>query len=60
MMIAKGFNSYFPMDRLSVMGLVEPFKRLPELLRIRRRIKQLISSVHLRIYLLVLIRQTLP
>jgi len=38
-MLAQGFHSYFPMDRLSVMGLVEPLKRLPELLKIRRFIK---------------------
>ena len=35
-MIAEGFVSLYPMDRLSVMGLVEPLKRLPELLGIRR------------------------
>lgn len=40
LMLAEGFNSHFPMDRLSVMGLVEPLKRLPELLRIRRSIKE--------------------
>lgn len=34
-MQASGFESISPMDRLSVMGLVEPLKRLPELLRIR-------------------------
>lgn len=39
-MQAEGFVSLFPMDRLSVMGLVEPLKRLPELLRIRKTIKQ--------------------
>lgn len=39
-MIAEGFDSHFPMDRLSVMGFVEPLKRLPELLRIRKAIKQ--------------------
>jgi lipid-A-disaccharide synthase len=39
-MIAEGCRSMFVMDRLSVMGLVEPLKRLPELLRIRREIKQ--------------------
>lgn len=39
-MIAEGFNSLYPMDRLSVMGFVEPLKRLPELLRIRKHIKQ--------------------
>ena len=39
LMIAEGFNSLFAMERLSVMGLVEPLKRLPELLRIRRSLK---------------------
>ena len=39
-MIDQGFNSHFPMERLSVMGFVEPFKRLPELLNIRKTIKQ--------------------
>ena len=37
-MIAEGFVSHHQMDRLSVMGFVEPFKRLPELLSIRRDI----------------------
>lgn len=35
-MLAQGVESLYPMDRLSVFGLVEPMKRLPELLRIRR------------------------
>lgn len=33
---ALGFESRHPMERLSIMGLWEPLKRLPELLRIRR------------------------
>lgn len=41
LMLAEGFVSHFPMERLSVMGLIEPLKRLPELLRIRQSIKQL-------------------
>lgn len=39
-MIEQGFVSHFPMDRLAVMGLVEPLKRLPELLSIRKNIRQ--------------------
>ena len=35
-MIDEGFVSFHQMDRLSVMGFVEPLKRLPELLSIRR------------------------
>jgi lipid-A-disaccharide synthase len=35
-MIAEGCDSLFPMERLSVMGLVEVLKHLPELLSIRR------------------------
>ena len=34
----KGLQSLAPMERLAVMGLVEPLKRLPELLRIRRQL----------------------
>ncbi len=36
--MAKGLQSLAPMERLAVMGLVEPLKRLPELLRIRRQL----------------------
>lgn len=37
-MQARGLHSLFPMERLSVMGVTEPLTRLPELLRIRRRL----------------------
>lgn len=36
LMIAAGFDSITPMERLSVMGFVEPLGRLPELLRLKR------------------------
>lgn len=35
-----GCDSMAPMERLSVMGLVEPLGRLPELLRIKRRLER--------------------
>ena len=35
-MAAQGHNSFFSIDRLSVMGFIDPLKRLPELLSIRR------------------------
>lgn len=39
-MAAEGFSSLYPMERLAVMGLVEPLKRLPELLRMRGQLRQ--------------------
>lgn len=38
-MIAEGFTSFAPMERLSVMGFVEPLARLPELLRIKKNLE---------------------
>jgi lipid-A-disaccharide synthase len=34
-MVSQGMVSFYPLDRLSVMGLIDPLKRLPELLRMR-------------------------
>ena len=39
-MLELGFHSFFPQDRLAVMGLIEPLKRLPELLRIRNFLRE--------------------
>ncbi|VUD68235.1 Lipid-A-disaccharide synthase [Thalassocella blandensis] len=43
-MLARGFVSHYPLERLAVMGLVEPLKRLPELLRIRRELRERYSQ----------------
>ena len=39
-MISLDMTSMFPMDRLSVMGLIDPLKRLPELLHIRKTLRE--------------------
>jgi lipid-A-disaccharide synthase len=43
-MIAAGCQSFYDMERLSVMGLIEPLGRLPELFKIRRHLYQHFSS----------------
>ena len=40
LMIEQGFDSWFDQERLAVMGLIEPLKRLPELLNIRKQLLQ--------------------
>ncbi len=39
-MIAQGFDSLYDQERLAVMGLIEPLKRLPELLSMRKALVQ--------------------
>jgi lipid-A-disaccharide synthase len=39
-MIAAGCHSFYDIDRLAVMGLIEPLGRLPELIKIRRHLHQ--------------------
>ncbi|HIF18512.1 MAG TPA: lipid-A-disaccharide synthase [Cycloclasticus sp.] len=43
-MIKEGFHSYYPMSKLSVFGLFEVLKHLPELLAIRRTLQQTILN----------------
>jgi len=45
-MIAEGFHSFYPMAKLSVFGLFEVIRHLPELLGIRKKLKaQILDSV---------------
>ena len=44
-MIAQGFESFFDMEELSVMGLVEVLKHLPRLLKIRRSVIEQLSVI---------------
>jgi lipid-A-disaccharide synthase len=39
-LIKEGGNSFYPMERLAVMGLIEPLARIPELYKIRRHLIQ--------------------
>jgi lipid-A-disaccharide synthase len=38
-MISKGLNSFFQMDEISVMGIIEPLLNLKKLLRLRKDLK---------------------
>lgn len=39
-MQAQGCKTLYPMERLAVMGFIEPLKRLPELIKIRRHVRR--------------------
>lgn len=50
-MLAAGFESITPMERLSVMGFVEPLGRLPELLRLKRDLVDLYSREQAAVFI---------
>lgn len=45
LMLAEGFHSIIPLERMSVMGLVEILARLPEFFSIRRRLIEYFTQV---------------
>jgi len=45
LMEARGFHSLIPIERMSVMGLVEVLSRLPEFFAIRRRLREYFTQV---------------
>ncbi|WP_339858213.1 lipid-A-disaccharide synthase [Pseudohongiella acticola] len=51
LMLAQGFESITPMERLSVMGFVEPLGRLPELLRLKRDLVTRLSSEQAAVFI---------
>ncbi|MEX2333225.1 MAG: lipid-A-disaccharide synthase, partial [Pseudohongiella sp.] len=51
LMLAQGFESITPMERLSVMGFVEPLGRLPELLRLKRDLVNLFVTERAAVFI---------
>lgn len=43
-LLAEGGHTFYPMERLSVMGIIDPLLRLPELFRIRQHLIQHFSD----------------
>ena len=51
LMQAQGCRSLFEMERLAVMGLVEPLKRLPELLRMRGSLARQLAESNIDLFI---------
>lgn len=50
-MAAEGFDAWWPAERLAVRGVVEVLGRLPQLLRIRRQLRQRLLAAPPRLFL---------
>jgi lipid-A-disaccharide synthase len=51
LMCAEGLTSYFPIERLSVMGIIPILKRLPELLKRRRQLAQYLMDQKIDVFI---------
>lgn len=50
-MMSEGFQSHFELERLSVMGFIDPLKRLPELLGMIRKLKKSMQEESIDIFI---------
>ena len=54
-MIEEGLNSFFDMEKISVMGILEPLMNLKEILSLRRRLKEYLDIQKIDLFIGVLV-----
>ena len=50
-MIEEGLNSFFDMEKISVMGILEPLMNLKEILSLRKRLKEYLDSQKIDLFI---------